>query len=304
MMNHIDLARTDLNLLVLFAVVLEQRHVGRAAEQLNLSPSAVSHGLGRLRRLLNDPLFLKTPKGVVPTERALALAEPIADILARAGEVIAGASPFDPAHSQRLFQIGAPDAVAAVFLPPLLSALGRAAPGIAVSARQLLPQVAVAALDAREVDLALVPLDEVPARFAAVDLYDEPFVVGARAGHPFLAAPTLEHYCSAQHLLVSATGDARGYIDDMLAAEGLARRVALVLPGFMLALAVLAETDLIGALPRRFAGIYGPRHGVATVEMPIALGRAGIRAVVPKPALADAGVGWLLQLVRDTVPAQ
>ena len=63
MLNQIDLTRADLNLLVLFEVVLHERHVGRAAERLNLSPSAVSHGLGRLRRLLNDPLFLRTPKG-------------------------------------------------------------------------------------------------------------------------------------------------------------------------------------------------------------------------------------------------
>jgi DNA-binding transcriptional LysR family regulator len=75
MLNGIDLSRTDLNLLVLFEAVLEELHVGRAAERLNLSASAVSHGLGRLRRLLNDPLFLKTPKGVVPTERAKELAQ-------------------------------------------------------------------------------------------------------------------------------------------------------------------------------------------------------------------------------------
>lgn len=66
MLNKIDLSRVDLNLLGLFEVVLEERHVGRAAERLHLSPSAVSHGLGRLR-LVNDPLFSRTPKGVVPT---------------------------------------------------------------------------------------------------------------------------------------------------------------------------------------------------------------------------------------------
>ena len=86
MVNAIDLSRTDLNLLVLFEVVLEERHVGRAADRLNLTPSAVSHGLGRLRRLLNDPLFLRTPRGVVPTARATELSSPVADVLARARE--------------------------------------------------------------------------------------------------------------------------------------------------------------------------------------------------------------------------
>src|SRR5688572_12380918 len=101
MLNTIDLSRTDLNLLVLFEVVLEEGHVGRAADRLKLSPSAISHGLGRLRRLLNDPLFLRTPKGVVPTVRATALAGPVADVLARARSIISSAVPFDPARSTR-----------------------------------------------------------------------------------------------------------------------------------------------------------------------------------------------------------
>src|SRR6188508_1302757 len=125
MLKSAHLARADLNLLVLFDAVFEARHVGRAAARLNLTPSAVSHGLGRLRRLLNDPLFLKTPKGVVPTARAADLAAPIADVLARARSVIATAEPFDPATSRRQFTIGAPDGASAVFLSPLLGTLQR-----------------------------------------------------------------------------------------------------------------------------------------------------------------------------------
>src|SRR5918992_3316226 len=106
MLDEIDLSRADLNLLVLFEVVMREQNVGRAAQTLNLTPSAISHGLGRLRRLLNDPLFLRTPKGVVPTARATELAEPVADILARARRVIAAAEPFDPATSTRRFTIG------------------------------------------------------------------------------------------------------------------------------------------------------------------------------------------------------
>jgi len=123
MLHQIDLSRVDLNLLVLFETVMEERHVGRSASRLNLSPSAVSHGLGRLRSLLGDPLFLRTPRGVVPTDRALNLAGPVADILARVRSVIAGAEPFDPARSGRRFVIGAPDGASAVFLPPLLATI-------------------------------------------------------------------------------------------------------------------------------------------------------------------------------------
>src|ERR1044072_8137619 len=120
MLNQIDLSRIDLNLLVLFEIVFQERHVGRSAERLHLSPSAISHGLGRLRALLGDPLFLKTPKGVVPTERASQPANAVSELLARMRGVVATATPFEPRHSPRRFVIGAPDGISSVFLPPLL----------------------------------------------------------------------------------------------------------------------------------------------------------------------------------------
>ena len=118
MLNTAHLVRVDLNLLVLFHVVLEEGHVGRAAVRLNLTPSAVSHGLARLRRLLSDPLFLRTPKGVVPTTRALALNEEISAILKGVQGVLNAAVPFDAATSQRRFVLGAPDAVLAATMVP------------------------------------------------------------------------------------------------------------------------------------------------------------------------------------------
>ncbi len=179
MLNGIDLRRVDLNLLVLFQAVLEERHVGRAADRMSLTPSAVSHGLGRLRRLLNDPLFLKTPKGVVPTARAAQLAAPIGDLLARASSVISAAAPFDPATSTRRFTIGAPDGASAVFLPPLLADLRQSAPGIDIALRQLLPvpgetperawRSAYAELEGRAMDIAIIPSDPIAVRFCAPD---------------------------------------------------------------------------------------------------------------------------------------
>jgi DNA-binding transcriptional LysR family regulator len=176
MVKQIDLSRVDLNLLVLFEVVIEERHVGRAAERLNLSRSAVSHGIGRLRRLLNDPVFMRTPKGVVPTARALELAERIADLLEQARGVISTAEPFDPATSSRRFTIGAPDGVSAVVLPPLLEAVRQSAPGLDIALRQLSPtagettierawRATFAELEERVIDVAIVPVDEIPSRF-------------------------------------------------------------------------------------------------------------------------------------------
>ena len=306
MLHEIDLARADLNLLVLFEAVLEERHVGRAAERLNLSPSAVSHGLGRLRRLLGDPVFLRTPKGVTPTARALDLAGPIAEVLAGARPVLASAQPFDPATSTRVFVIGAPDGVSGILLP-LLARVRERAPGLDLRLLQLLPgpsreppgnwDPAWAKLDARGLDLAIGPFAGIMARFAAIPLCEEDFVIASCLGHPFAEAPSLDAYCAASHLVTSLSGDPFGFVDVALAAQGRARRVALTVPSFFMALAVAASTDLLVAIPRTFARAHG--GGLAVTEPPLPLPTYALSAVLPRAALQDAGTVWL----RDTLAA-
>lgn len=305
MLHEIDLSRTDLNLLVLFETVLEERHVGRAAHRLSLSPSAVSHGLGRLRRLLGDPLFMRTPRGVVPTDRALQLAEPIADALARVRGVLAAATPFDPASSRRRFAIGAPDGVSAVILPPLLARLKAAAPGVDIAIRQLLPirgetdparawRGAFEDLETRALDVAVIPIDDIPARFHRRGLFEEDFVVVVRRGHPAAEGLDLDGYCALKHLVVSASGDPYGFVDSALAAQGRARRVALTAPNFMFALSLVADSDMVCALPRRFAQAYGPAFDLVIVEPPLPLGRFRLNLMAPGSAPKDAGLAWLL----------
>lgn len=313
MLNQINLARADLNLLTLFEVILRERHVGRAAIKLSLTSSAVSHGLGRLRRMLNDPLFLRTPKGVVPTARALALAGPVADLLAQARNVLASAAPFDPATSTRRFVIGAPDG--SVFLAPLLAILRARAPGIDIGLRQLLPPQGgqsveqawtpvFAELEAGLMDIAVAPIDRAPPRFVVRSIYDEDFVVVARTRHPFAARPTLQRFCQMQHLVVSKTADPHGFVDDALAGQGLARRVALTVPDFVSALATVAETDLIATMPRRFLAMHAARFAVVSREVPLRLRAFTIKAAVPKVALMDAGLAWLFDRLGEAVPAR
>jgi DNA-binding transcriptional LysR family regulator len=300
MLNRTNLARVDLNLLVLFEAVLEEKHVARAASRLHVSPSAVSHGLGRLRRLMQDPLFLRQPKGVVPTERARRLAAPIADILERARQVMSEAVGFDPATSQRRFVIGAPDGAYGVLLPPLLSEIRRTAPGIDLSVRNLVGnfETALTDLDERRLDLAIVPMPDIPARFACRKLYDEDFVL-VRRGKDSARKLTLAQYCEAPHLVVSASGDHTGPVDRELAKRGASRRVMLTVSNFMQALAIVAESDLMAGLPRQFALKHAARYKVGISEPPFPFLSSPLRAVVPEVATRDLGLAWLLdQLVR------
>lgn len=307
MLTKIDLSRFDLNLLVVFETVMEERSVVRAAARLHLSPSAISHRLGKLRRVLNDPLFLKHPKGVVPTERATELSAPISEALARVRGVVAEADAFDPASSARRFTIGAPDGVSAVTLPALVSAIGKTAPRIDFCERVVMPELTLDSLDKRAIDIAVAPIiGEMPVRFEYAPLYEEEFVIAMRAGNPLTRGLTLKRYCSAPHLLVSASGDPQGFVDDVLAVRGLTRRVAFVASSFMLALAAIGETDLIAAIPRRLAEEHCDRFGLVFVPPPLAIQTYPICVITTKAAMADAGVAWLFgrlqQVVRETPP--
>jgi DNA-binding transcriptional LysR family regulator len=306
MLNRTNLTRIDLNLLVLFEAVLEERHVARAAARLHVTPSAVSHGLGRLRELMQDPLFLRQPKGVVPTERARQLAAPVADILERARQVISRAEKFDPRHSVRRFVIGAPDAVTAVLLPALLRLLRREAPGIDLGARNLIGNfdAALGELDQRTLDVALLPMAGIPGRFASRTLFAKTdFVVVRRAGHPLGRKLTLANYCGALHLVVSASADLMGRVDRELERRGMRRRVVLTVSNFSQAVNVVAEPDLVATMPRLFAARHAPRYRAIVCDPPFPMPSQPISAIAPQAALADAGLAWLMEALERAARA-
>jgi DNA-binding transcriptional LysR family regulator len=305
-LQEIDLSQIDLNLLVLFDAIMCEKHVGRTAARLHLSPSAVSHGLARLRRVFRDPLFLKHPKGVVPTDRSGSFAAPIADILERVRGVVANAEGFDAKTSTRRFIIGAPDAVFAVVAAPLLKALAKLGPSIDLGMRTILPQSALADVDARRADVVIQPIVDVPPRFHAARLYDEEFAIAMRSGHPLASKLTLDRYCAANHVLVSTADDAHGSVDVHLKKLGRARRVAATVPNFLFALAVVAETDLVAAVPRHTAA-HARRLGVVLADPPAPLAplmRSALQVIATRAAMADPGVAWLFGILLESVETQ
>jgi DNA-binding transcriptional LysR family regulator len=303
-MKQINLARIDLNLLVLLEVLLEERHVGRSASRLSLTPSAVSHRLGRLRLLLNDPLLMRTPKGVVPTDRALALAKPVADLLAQVRNVVASSDPFDPATSNREFKVGTTDYTTTVLLAALVRQLEREAPGVRLLVRALNRHSIASGLDARAYDCCVAPIDDVPDRLASTALYDDGFVTLVRAGHASLdAAWTLDAYCALGHVLVSPGGDSRGWADEALAGMGRARHVAVTVPTFLSALLTVAETDLVVTIPARLAETQAARFGLVQRPCPIDMPMFTVRLTSLKSARHDVGLTWLAAKLQQMASA-
>lgn len=249
-MDLSQLARLDLNLLVTFEALYSEGHVTRAARRLGLSQPATSHALARLRTLFADPLFTRIPRGIIPTPRARALAEPIRRAL-RDIEGTLTAPQFDPATARRTFRIATADFGQIVLLPPLLEQLGRTAPHIDFVVRPA-PTDLEAALESGEVDLAFVAANPTAPRLVVQRLFDERFVSVARQDHPaFARRMTVKRFAALSHLQIAVRGTPGGPVDDALAALGLTRRVVLRVPEFVVAPLLVARSDLVLTAPAR-----------------------------------------------------
>jgi DNA-binding transcriptional LysR family regulator len=279
-MPETHLAQVDLNLLVALDALLAEGHVTRAAARLGLTQSALSRALGRLRVLLDDPLFVRTGHGMRPTPRAQALAEPLRRALEQLHSAVLDRPGFDPATSRRTFTLGTVDYALAVLLPPLLERLKEQAPGVDVTVRSI-PRDFTGALEAGELDMVLMPSRPTSAGLVWTPLFDERFVCVLREGHPALRQPlTLKRFAALGHVLVAPEGRPGSQVDDILAEQGMKRRVALLVPNFLVVPPVVAASDLIATLPVRV---------VRAFEGALALQRVAPPLKVPGFTLAQ---GW------------
>lgn len=247
-----DIRQLDLNLLKALDALLTERNVTRAATRLNLTQPAVSGMLARLRDAFDDPLFVRTQRGIAPTHRALQLADPLRRMLAEA-EALLVPPAFDPASARLTLSLAATDYALQVVVVPFLERLRRLAPGIRVAVR---PEIhaTMGLFEQGDLDLALTTPQAAPSGLHARQLFSETYVVAMREGHPDAQADTLslERFCALDHGLVSLTGGGfLGVTDDALAAQGLERKVMLSVTSFLVLAQVLRGSDMVAVVPRR-----------------------------------------------------
>lgn len=296
-MAKIDIRKLDFALLAVFAELMRVRKTTAVAERLGLTQSTISHALARLRDVFDDPLFLRRPDGLEPTARAVELEPAVRRLLDLAEEAIAPARPFDPAAAEGVVRIAASDYACTLVGPRLIAALRETAPGLTVSLRFAVRDRALDALAGGDADLALGVFWRAQAGIAVEPLVLESYAVVARGGHPALAGGWIarEAYVAAPHALVSYDGEARGIVDETLAAHGERRRVVAALPFYLPALEVVRDSDALLTLPRRLAEAYAPVLGLAIAPPPIAIRpftlslawharneKSGVRAFVAK----------------------
>jgi DNA-binding transcriptional LysR family regulator len=300
-MHQIDLARADLNLLVVFEALFADRHVGRAAKRLCLSQSATSHALGRLRELFNDPLFVRNPRGIEPTPRGRELAQPIAEALAQIRGFLSPVAAFDPATLQRIFKIAAHDYAMTVLVAPLIAILRAEAPGVDLRCVSMPPADVIEALDRGTLDCALGGFHGIAAeRVTRTLLFSDRFVGVARRDHPGLrrGRMTLKDFVATPQVLVSADGEVRGGIDEALASAGHQRRVVLSTPSFLALPWIVETTDLVGVLPERLALRLSAGAPLTAFELPIDVEPMTCSMLALAPIAKQPEMRWLLDRIR------
>jgi DNA-binding transcriptional LysR family regulator len=257
----------DLNLLVAFDAVMQERSVTRAGSRIGLSQPAVSHALSRLRHMLKDELFVRSPEGMVPTPRAEQLAEPLRRAL-NDMQLALEPETFVPEQAERQFAIAVNNYAAVVLTPGLLSAVVTLAPGIHLDLRPSGTRDVLQMIDRGELDLAIGSFDATGERFATAPLLDDSFALAMRQNHPVLAQPlTLQALAALGYLDVSSSGEDAGFLDDVLAEHSLTRHIAHRAPRLSAA-ATLAATDMVAVLSRRLAETWTQLYGLSIQPLP------------------------------------
>jgi DNA-binding transcriptional LysR family regulator len=298
--HWVNVTDLDLNLLRTFDAVLRDGSVTAAAERLGLSQPAMSNALSRLRRLLGDPLFMRTAGGMRPTPFAQQLAAPVRQALDLIHTTLLRQPGFDPRTSQRSFRFQLSDVGEIVFLPPLLERLQRDAPGVRIETQHL-PQDQVSdALASGEIDLAVGFLPELFAGVVQKRLFRDRYVCLVRADHPRISSRlTLAQFLAATHVLVSSRGSAHEIVEQTLRNKGLQRRIALRVPHFTVVPMILARTDHMVIVPEGLVGAISPFGRFKSLKPPVDIPALDVKVHWHERFDQDPGMTWLRGLIVD-----
>lgn len=289
-----NLRALDLNLLVVFDALMIERHVSRAAERLALSQPAVSNALSRLREALDDPILVRTSRGMEPTPRALELHAPLHASLAQIQHTLSTPARFEPGTAQHRFVIGASDYMEFLVMPPLVKALQEQAPGVDLSVRSLQLSAPEEALDSGEIDLAFGYFPDLPKRLRQAHMFTEHLECAVRKGHPTVGESlTLEQYAALPHLYISSRRRNAGLVDEALARLGLSRRISVSVPHFLVAPFIIVESDVVMTVNSRIARTYARAMPIRVLPPPLELPDFRISMVWHPRSDKEAAHEWL-----------
>lgn len=282
----------DLGLLTPLDALLQEGSVTGAARRLGLSTPAMSHALARLRTHLGDPLLVRAGRGLSPTPRAQELAPLVHALVLRAHEVLTPPRTFSPTELDRTFVVHASDYVLEILGGALDARLAQAAPGLALRFVPNSPDDA-AAVQGGGSDLAIGIYGELPQEMRTRRLLTDRFVCAVRHDHPVGTRLTLARYLALTHVQVAPRGLPGGYVDDVLRARGLARRVVRAVPYFHAGLRLVARTDHVLTVSERLARAHARELGLRVLPPPLPLRPYALSLVWHPRVDADPAHRWL-----------
>lgn len=290
------LSQTDLNLFVAFEVIYAERNLTRAAEILCLSQPAVSNALARLRRTFDDPLFIRTNKGMVPTPVAENIIGRVRDALSLMTSSLNEGGVFLPEVADKTFRINMSDLSAAMILPPLEQTVTRNAPGINLESYHIPRQDLVKELATGAVDIAVdAPLLNDP-QLCHKPFLKERYVCMVRKDHPLVGQTlTLKDYLSFRHIHVSSRRSGQGHVEMALNALGVRRHIQLRLQHYMVAPAIALQSDLALTAP---LGLV-KQHDARILELPFELAELEMHLYWHKSRDADQANRWMRERIME-----
>lgn len=289
--------RLDLNLVYVAESLFRHQNVSKAARELGLTQSAVSHALAKLRDHLGDPVFVRVSKGVAPTAVAKALRASIEELAEKGRRLADRHEDVDLRRAVGRFTLATTDYVEVLLMPRLLPRLRREAPGLQISIRPTGGDLPKAELESGAFDVACAGFyRHLPEGFFQTRLFEDDFAVGCRKGHPLAKAPlTRARFLAADHALITLQGDFK-------AAD--ARRAKNVVYGsysFTGMAWTISSTDLLLAAPRRLLEAYRERFPIQILESPMPRPKVQIRMVWHALTHQDPVKRWLRGVVTEAL---
>lgn len=289
-----NLRGVDLNLLVAFVALMDTRSVTRAAELLCIGQPSASHALKRLRDLLGDPLFVRCPHGMAPTPRALALEQPIRDVLASISATLFEGAMFDPGTARRNFRVGASDYAQIAIAEGVLAWMAKVAPACRLILTAADCDTVGRSLDRGDIDCAVGAFPALSWASHQQVLYTESYLcLFDSVACGIEGVITQDQWLGLPHAIMSTRGDLAGPLDEMLAKRGLARHVAVSTPHFLAIPWLLKGKRLIAALPGRLALRCAAAAGLTACPLPFATPGFPVSMVWNARTDAEPGNRWL-----------
>lgn len=293
------MAKLDLEWLTVFDEVFKTASVSRAADRLGIPQAAASAALIRLRSYFGDPLFSRTARGMLPTPYAQGIQASLRAVLGHLEQARANRSGFEPSNTQRTFRIGMTDISEVVLLPSLLNHLRSVAPAIQVDVEKISTD-SVRRLQDGDVDMAVGFMPQLDAGFYQQVLFPQSFVCLVAHSHPRVTTRLSKTAFSREgHVVVGSSGTGHAIVDKVLAREGVKRQVMLRVPSFLGVARIVAETELIATVPRRYGELMAIREKIRLLPVPHSLPQYNVKQHWHARFHGDPGNIWLRRTMSD-----